>query len=94
MRIKTFSLFPLNTAHTYTASLSAFNVKTIPLIVLYKTEILIILGGNSQKQGKLETPKVTRSLLMDINSHKSTFLLNNDYRIEDIDKKKVFMHKI
>ena len=31
---------------------------------------------------------------MDINSQKSTFLFATDCKIENIDKKKVFMHKI
>ena len=31
---------------------------------------------------------------MDINGQKSTFLSDTDYKIENIDKKKVFMHKL
>ena len=79
-----------HSAHTYTACLLVFKVKTIPLIVSYKTEILIVLGIKSRKEGKMETPKTTRSLSMDTNGQKSIFLLDTYYRIKDIDKKKVF----
>ena len=67
---------------------------TIPLIVSTKTEISIVFGGNSGKQGKLETPKVTHSLSMDTNGQKSIFLSDTDYRIKDINKRKVFMQKL
>ena len=79
---------------TYTACQTVFKVKTIPLIVLYKNEITIGPVGKSQKEGKLETPKVTRSPSVDTKGYKSTFLPDTDYRIEGIDKKKVFMQKI
>ena len=52
---------------------------------------MIIIGG---KEGNKKTPKTTRSLLMDTNSQKSIFLPDTNCRIENIDKKKVFMHKI
>ena len=60
-----------HSAHTYMACLSVFKVKTISLKVSYKSEILIIIGAKSQKEGYNKTPKTTHSLLMDTNGQKS-----------------------
>ena len=42
----------------------------------------------------MRTPKTTRSLQMETNSQKSIFLPDTNYKIKNIDKRKVFMHKI
>ena len=67
---------------------------TTSISLKHKCEISITIGQKSPKEECTRTPETTRSLLMNINGWQSTFLLDVDYKIENINKKKELIYRM